>query len=1330
MLNKLRQFRDFYTFYFIAIILIILGVIVVLKIKEYNFRIQIQKEFKYTAQNKAVEIEHWFENELNAVSFFQQTTFFARGLNDYINNPYNKDLKTKIFERLKAANLNRKYENIIFTDCNGKIYVNFNPNDSILNDSTYIMIKKACQSGKIAMSYYNNSSNLPFLEFVVPISRPYENAFACLIFKISLDKHFSPILLRWPILTQQPDLYMFWPYKGHFNILGFHHNTLAAQIKQPIKIEIESMNNLNKIIEGFDRDNQEVLAITQTIKGTPLFFFLTIKQKELFKPVKVQNYIILVLGIIAIGVVTLFFYIISIEQSKILLNNTLKEERIWNNKLKSYRTILYSIGDAVITTDKLGNITMMNRVAECLTEYTENESIGKPLTDIFKIANEYTLQPVETPIEKVIREKRIVGLANHTVLINRSGKIIPIIDSGAPVIDDNGKIQGVVLVFRDQTKEKIKDAKLKKIQEELHLLFETVPNGIVLLEIEYNENLLPTNLNIFNINKRLKEMLEIKEEKFNKHLMFDKLAISEEEFLNIFIKLTQNKKNIEFEHFSPILNKFFKVTYFLTEPTIMAIIFEDISEKKLLEKERYRLLNILENSKNEIFIFDYYDWHFEYVNNEALKQIGYTNEELKQLNFTKIATNLTEEKFKNILQPLITKEKNIVNFECDIKRKDGTQYPAEGQIQLNEETHKVFLAILNDISEKKKIEKKLAAAEQKYTQLFNSITEAIFIHKPDTGEIIDCNDAVLKLYQFDDKEEIIKYCNIGSISDVSGGFTQEKALEKLHKAYVEGTQQFEWKARKKNGEVFWLNIIVKKVKVDNQEFLLASGRDITLEKEIREALNESNERFRLAFETSPDSININRLEDGVYLDVNEGFCNITGYTKEEVIGKSSLEINIWVNPEDRARLVKELKEKGTCANLEAQFRCKNGKIVTGLMSARIIMLKGVPHILNITRDISERIKIEQELIIAKNKAEESDKLKTAFIHNISHEIRTPMNAIIGFSELLKNEDIISEKKQKYVDIIINSSKQLLSIINDVLEISRIESQTVQIHETIFNINEILEELYQLFLPKIKNIEFKYQVELTRENAFIETDEAKIKQILINLLTNAIKFTNSGQIIFGYFVKNQTIVFYVKDTGIGIPPEEQSKIFDRFYQANRQIAQLKGGSGLGLSICKSLVELLGGNIQFNSVVGKGSEFYIHLPYKPKKNIEKDNSITLHLDNLNIMVVEDIPSNYELVEHLLEAFRVKLYWAQTAHEALQIVRNNNIHLILLDIKLPDVDGITLARMIKEINSKIHIIILSAYTSVEDQNLAFEAGCEAYITKPIDKKNLYTIIQKLSQ
>jgi|GEM_PF-2783777 len=381
--------------------------------------------------------------------------------------------------------------------------------------------------------------------------------------------------------------------------------------------------------------------------------------------------------------------------------------------------------------------------------------------------------------------------------------------------------------------------------------------------------------------------------------------------------------------------------------------------------------------------------------------------------------------------------------------------------------------------------------------------------------------------------------------------------------------------------------------------------------------------------------------------------------------------------------------------------------------------------------------LNTELEIAKNKAEEGDRLKSAFLANLSHEIRTPMNGIIGFANLLKNTTISNENKIKYIDNVTISGNYLISIIEDIIEVSRLETNQVSIHKSVFQINKLVNNIWEEFnisLSGNRNIEFVLDEKTKALDYYINTDKTKLKQILMNLISNSIKYTKSGFIKFGYnLIDDSFIQFYVKDTGIGVKEEQQNLIFDRFRQADTEDQIFQSGSGLGLSISKSYVEILGGKIWIKSEHGKGSTFYFTIPYSPEINIKKETeTFKKEINTKNkktsksILIAEDDPINYEYLKEVLSDFDFKLFHAWNGKEAIEICKSNqSIELILMDIKMPIMDGIEAFKIIKESHPNIKVIAQTAHAFSKDIENTLKQGFDNYITKPIDKDLLLELI-----
>lgn len=651
----------------------------------------------------------------------------------------------------------------------------------------------------------------------------------------------------------------------------------------------------------------------------------------------------------------------------------------------------------------------------------------------------------------------------------------------------------------------------------------------------------------------------------------------------------------------------------------------------------------------------------------------------------------------------------------------------------NQVTH--IIGTAQDITDFKLLQLNLIESEEKYRSLFESSYDAIGVSL--NGIILFVNKSYLNMFGFKKEEEVQGHSILETIAPECVDQIKENIDKRKNGESVPA--YYETKGIKKNGEIFDFEVYVSLVNIKNQKCSLAIIRDITERKRAQDALKEEEEKFRLTFQTSPDSININRFEDGMYIEVNEGFTRIMGYNPEDVIGKTSLELNIWVNTEDRDELVRGLKEKGYYNNLEAQFRKKNGEIVYGLMSARIINFKGAPHIISITRDIDDRKLAETKIVEAMRRAEQADNLKTQFLYNMSHEIGTPMNAICGFADLLCQADLPYEKQKKFSSIIQRRTNDLLVLIEDILDISKIEAGQMILKETQGDIHEVIKDIYQTWAniknseQSPKNITWYTDIKIHTSESIVLIDFQRLKQILNNLISNAYKYTDSGSIVLGCFKNdNSELEFFIRDTGIGISKDKHEIIFDRFRQLEEGYLNRKsGGTGLGLSIVKGLIKLMNGKIWLDSEPGKGSTFHFTVPYNPVdnvKNILKISNIQIkNWSHKTILVVEDDISNIELICALLDDFKFNIKIATRGTECLNLIFEEKIpiNLILMDIRMPDINGIQLTKKIREHFPNLPIIAQTAYATSADLVECLQAGCNGYIPKPLSKGKLIELI-----
>lgn len=376
-----------------------------------------------------------------------------------------------------------------------------------------------------------------------------------------------------------------------------------------------------------------------------------------------------------------------------------------------------------------------------------------------------------------------------------------------------------------------------------------------------------------------------------------------------------------------------------------------------------------------------------------------------------------------------------------------------------------------------------------------------------------------------------------------------------------------------------------------------------------------------------------------------------------------------------------------------------------------------------------------EIMELKRKAEESDMLKSAFLANMSHEIRTPMNAIVGFSSFLTEEDNTTEDIKKYANIIINSGSHLLNLINDIVDISKIETGQIAVNPEPVDISNLLRELYHFFHSQLI-AKGKYDVQLflqeTKSNIIAETDKTRLRQILINLIGNAIKFTHKGYVEFGCQQKDDKLLFFIKDTGIGISPENQEIIFERFRQVDESSDKKYSGTGLGLAISKACAEMLGGKIWIQSIPDKGSTFYFNIDYREsnKKPQRKSNpqSKRIAFNGELVLIAEDDSLSYEFLHKFLSGSNLKVIRALNGKEAVEMaISNHDVKLILMDIRMPGMNGCEATKLIREQKPDLPIIAQTAFAYQTDREKCLSLGCNDFISKPTAKGDLLNLINK---
>lgn len=757
-------------------------------------------------------------------------------------------------------------------------------------------------------------------------------------------------------------------------------------------------------------------------------------------------------------------------------------------------------------------------------------------------------------------------------------------------------------------------------------------------------------------------------------------------------------------------------------------LYHKVREELKQSEEDYR--GLFEGAHDAIIIFAPENEVVLNVNQSACDLYGFSREEFIGMSLESISENV--ERGREYVQKT-AKMGCFFHFETIQFTKDKGKIHLDINASIIQYKGKnAILSINRDVTARNAFEKKLSESEELFRTLYNNLPGGMILIDSQY-RIKNVNPQTCKITGYGREELVGSLCDIicpkGSISKKcpiwEGGIDCFEGMETAVKC--------------KNGT---LNPVLKNAKtvyIKGERHILEVFQDTKQQKESEIAISQSEQKYRTLYNNAP--LAYQSLDNqGKIIDINPAWLASLGYDREEVIGRL---FSDFLHPDCHplfSSSFPEFKKHGTLHDLQFKLIKKDGSCIYVSYEGCIGRLDdgAFDRTYCTFKNITEERLAKKELIRAKEKAEESDRLKSAFLANMSHEIRTPMNGILGFANLLKESRLNVDAQQKYIDVIEKSGTRMLNIINDLISISKIEADQVELFLSEVNLTELFDYLFVFFKPETerKNITLvKNKAENDNRVTFF-TDKEKIYAVLINLIKNAIKYTNKGTIEFGYKKDKDSVLFYVKDTGIGIDKEKQQQIFDRFVQADTRINRPYEGAGLGLSITKAYVDLLKGKIWVQSEKGIGSAFFVEFPAV----IPHDANINTVLSNddfhgangvllrRTILIVDDDETAQFLLSEMLQKKCKKLLFVNNGIEAVELCKSKtHIDLILMDVKMSEMDGFEATRSIKLFNPKMKIIAQTAYALDTDREKALQAGCDDYLAKPYSQKELVKSIVK---
>jgi PAS domain S-box-containing protein len=939
--------------------------------------------------------------------------------------------------------------------------------------------------------------------------------------------------------------------------------------------------------------------------------------------------------------IILIYPAISFIIGKILFDQELNRKNIEviNREESTLCATLYSVGDALISTDSEGRIQRMNRMAEQLTGSCIGDAKGKLLQEVYRL-QEIPENDIFHETANALSESSDQGTWSFHYLVLPDNSLIPVKQNKAAIRNEKDEIIGTIIVFHDHSTDFGIVKSLSESNQTFQTLFSGSPQAMILNDLSSGKTF-DVNSAFLEVSGFLKEELigkSIRELSLFKHpgerLELLKIARKEGRIINMPVTIRIKDGRTRYCQVSSTVVSIHETKYLLS--TLMDI--TENSRLKTLKQIQFDIANAMVDAENLAVLFTT-------VKNRLSELIDTSN----------FIIALYDEYSDTLHTP----------FEVDENHDVPPSWSATGS--LTGYVVKIRKSLLLNRSETEKLVKKLGI------NILGTRSECwlgvpLIIDGKSLGAI------VIQSYKNPDAYDASSVEIIEVIAKQLSNYIKRKNTEK-------------------------------------------------------ESL-----KLLKAVEQSPVSIMITNLKGEIEY-VNRRFSELTGYALDEALGQNPRILKSGNGSkefyEDLWATITAGKEwRGDFLN-----RKKNGEIFweKAIISPIIAADGTFTHYLAIKEDITERKKLTDDLLIAKERAEESDRLKTAFLQTISHEIRTPLNGLMGFSYLLDKNGNDPAMVCQYASMLLTSGKRLLDLFSTVLDLSKIDSGTLEINITEFPVHKLMNDSLSEFreIADSKHIQLISPVQYTTRDLVIKSDVIKLQQILTNLIENALKFTFSGSVEVGYALDKDEIVFSVRDTGVGIPLLQQSKIFERFYQVDMSDSREFEGSGLGLALCKGLVETMKGRIWIESEENKGTNVYFSIPYEIGSRsaaalANEINAFDYHFST--ILIAEDDDFSYTLLETVLENACDHFLRARTGVEAIELCRNfQEIEIVLMDIKMPEMSGLEATRKIKEFRPELPIIAQTAYAFENEMRASIIAGCDDYITKPVSLAKLNEVIGK---
>ncbi|MFA7361744.1 MAG: PAS domain S-box protein, partial [Candidatus Kapaibacterium sp.] len=1163
---KLIKKRYFILFAVIVASLVVWGGLAFYRNYERIIKTEKEKELRAISNLKSEQISEWIRERGHDIKYFSQSRIVWTEFEKWFNNKSDSKLNKAIEERLRLTRDGHSYLDVQLLSVEGEILFTF-IDEKKLDDFMIPFHRQCVNERKIVFSDLNacKEHNAIHYDIFSPLINDKAEVFGVILIRINPHEYLYPLVQKWPtssntaetmILRKDGDSVLYLNNLRHKDgtAMKLKHHLSESQLSS-----VQGALGFEGIFEGNDYRGVEVFSFIRKIPYTNWIMVTKVDKEEMFKELKLlslSTYIFTFAFIMF--VITGFTVLYNIRQKNIFkeLYNT---EKSLSNTLDEFRTTLYSIGDAVITTDLNGNVGSINLVAEKLTGWKEEDAFGKPLKEVFNIVNEITSEEIKNPFDVVLKEGLIVNLQNNTLLISKKGDRIPIANSGAPIKNEKNEITGIVLVFRNQSEERIKLKAIEDSEAKYRYLFKNNPQPMWVYELDTLKFLEVNNSAIlkygFTRNEFLSMTLRDIRPKEDIKLLLDDVELTSNEFNNAgewrhtkkngeILNVEINSHKIEFD------GKYARI-----------VIVYDITERKKAEEERIkyekRFAIAFSSNPSAMSITGLENGVMMNINNSFTKLIGYTYDEIIGKNVNEI--NLYEDGITR--QAVITelKEKgSIKDKEINFRTKSGdliTAYLSMEILELGEE--ECILSTFSDITERKQVERIKEIQYNLANAVVNSknLYELFENTRNELNKVIDASNFFVALYDSESKmlyspfeegndEKIEKW---SAEESLTGIVVKEKKSLLLSK---ESIKRFADEKKIKligSRAESWLGVplksgqnIIGAIVVQNFDKKNAydAKSQVLMELIARELSNyidhkkseELVHRLSIGIEQSPVCIVITDFEGNIDY-VNPKFSEITGYTFKEVQGKNP---KILKSGEQSSEFYKEMWEtikSGKDWHGELHNKKKNGEIYweSAIISPIHNDEGKITHFIGIKEDITDKKNLIGDLIKAKENAEEMNRLKSSFLANMSHELRTPLNGILGFAEIL-NEELKDKETGKMSKIIFDSGKRLHNTLNQILNLSTLQAEVVKLKKENVVLNDIVKDSFTLYMAEARKKNLEFKLKNAEKTIMLYSDKEIILNALNNIVDNAIKYTKDGKVTISLLEDEKHVILEVSDTG--------------------------------------------------------------------------------------------------------------------------------------------------------------------------------------------------------